>query len=125
MTLFTYGAKPTRVLASARLNSREAAKKITAGIARGHVRGRCRLFQEVVVKNRVKTASPNNAKGHDGYFLRGTLSDVFGLLQMACDAATRHNLLKVPRNFGFRTDFGFEVILSGGSDSSENPIFHY
>ena len=90
MTLFTYGAKPTRVLASARLNSREAARKITAGIARGHVRGRCRLFQEVVVKNRVKTASPNNAKGHDGYFHRGTLSDVFGLLQMACDAATRH-----------------------------------
>jgi hypothetical protein len=63
MTSFTYGAKPTRVLASARLNSREAARKITAGNARGHVRGRCRLFPEVVVKNRVKTTSPNNAKG--------------------------------------------------------------
>ena len=90
MTLFTYGAKPTRVLASARLNSREAAREITAGIARGHVRGRRRLELQVVAENRLKMTSPNNAKGHDGYFHRGTLSDVFGLLQMACDAATRH-----------------------------------
>ena len=78
------------MLASARLSSRDAARKITAGIARGHVRGRCRLVPEVVVENRVKTTSPNIAKGHDGYFHRGTMSDVFGLLQMACDAATRH-----------------------------------
>ena len=68
MTSFiTYGANPTRVLASARLNSRDAAMKITAGIARGHVRGRCRLELQVVAKNRLKMTSPNNAKGHDGY----------------------------------------------------------
>ena len=92
MTSFTYGAKPTRVLASARLNSREAAREITAGIARGHVRGRCRLFPEVVVKNRVKTTSPNNMKGHDGYFHRLIMSDDVDMLQMACDAATRHTI---------------------------------
>ena len=67
MTLFTYGANPTRVLASARLNSRDAAMKITAEIARGHVRGKCRLELQVVAENRLKFTSPNNTKGHDGY----------------------------------------------------------
>ena len=90
MPSFTYGGKPTRVLTSARLNSREAARKITAGIARGHVRGRCRLFLQVVMKNRVNSTSPNNMKGHDGYFHRGRMGDVVDMLQMACDAATRH-----------------------------------
>ena len=68
MTSFTYGANPTRVLASARLNSRDAARKITAGIARGHLRGRCRLELQVVRENRLKFTSPNKVKGHDGYF---------------------------------------------------------
>ena len=78
------------MLASARLNSREAARKITAGIARGHVRGRCRLFLQMVMMNRVNSTSPNNMKGHDGYFHRRIMGDVVGMLQMACDAATRH-----------------------------------
>ena len=85
MTSFTYGANPTRVLASARLNSREAARKITAGIARGHVRGRCRLFLQVVMKNRVNSTSPNNMKGHDGYFHRLIMSDDVDMWRMACD----------------------------------------
>ena len=69
MTSFiTYGANPTRVHASARLNSRDAAGKITAGIARGQIRGQCRLELQVVAENRLKFTIPNNAKGHDGYF---------------------------------------------------------
>ncbi len=68
MTLFTYGANPTRVHASARLNSRDAAGKITAGITRGHVRGGRRLELQVVAENRLKMTNPNNAKGHDSYF---------------------------------------------------------
>ena len=91
------------MLASARLNSREAAREITAGIARGHVRGRCRLFLQVVMQNRVNLTSPNNMKGHDGYFHRLIMSDDVGLLQMACDAATRH--IPPPRK---------RIICSGG-----------
>ena len=85
MTSFiTYGANPTRVLASARLNSREAARKITAGIARGHVRGQCRLELQVVAENRLKMTSPNKSKGHDGYFHYRYWA-VVDMLQMACD----------------------------------------
>ena len=106
MTSFTYGAKPTRVLASARLNSREAAREITAGIARGHVRGRCRLFLQVVMKNRVNSTSPNNMKGHDGYFHRLIMSDDVDMLQMACDAATRDTQPSAPLRTGSRNLLG-------------------
>ena len=88
MTSFTYGANPTRVLASARLNSREAARKITAGIARGHVRVQCRLELQVVAKNRLKMTSPNNAKGHDSRLTTVIFTNrywaVVDMLQMAC-----------------------------------------
>ncbi len=70
------------MLASARLNNREAAKKITAGITRGNVRGCFRLFRIVVFENRIKTTIPNNAKGHKGFFVLLIMSDVFDILQM-------------------------------------------
>ena len=65
---YVRGKSYTRACERALLNSREAAMKITAGIARGHVRGQCRLELQVVAENRLKMTSPNTSKGHDGYF---------------------------------------------------------